>query len=70
MATSSIKNDIQITDKKEAEELVEAMERAEKESKNMDYGEQLRKKDLSLFVEALITMDAAMFGRDVWKEKE
>lgn len=30
MATSSIKNDIQITDKKEAEELVEAMEKSEK----------------------------------------
>ena len=70
MATSSIGHDIQITDKKEAEELVEAMERAEKESKNVDYREQLRKKDLSLFVEALITMEAAMFGRDVWKEKE
>ena len=70
MATSSIKNDIQITDKKEAEEMVSAMERAEKESKNMDYDERLMKKDLSLFVEALITMEAAMFGRDVWKEKE
>ena len=30
MATSSIGHDIQITDKKEAEELVEEMERAEK----------------------------------------
>jgi len=30
MATSSIGHDIQITDKKEAEELVEAMEKAEK----------------------------------------
>ena len=70
MATSSIGHDIHITDKKEAKELVESMERAEKESKNMDYDERLMKKDLSLFVEALITMEAAMFGRDVWKEKE
>ena len=69
MATSSIGHDIHITDKKEAKELVEAMERAEKESKNMDYDERLMKKDLSLFVEALITMDAAMFGKGVWKEK-
>ena len=30
MATSSIGHDIQITDKKEAEEMVEAMEKAEK----------------------------------------
>ena len=30
MATSSIGHDIRITDKKEAEELVEAMEKAEK----------------------------------------
>jgi len=30
MATSSIGHDIRITDKKEAEEVVEAMERAEK----------------------------------------
>ena len=42
MATSSIGRDIQITDKKEAEELVEAMERAEKESKNMDYRERAK----------------------------
>ena len=53
-----------------SESITTGIKRAEKESKNMDYDERLMKKDLSLFVEALITMEAAMFGRDVWKEKE
>ena len=36
MATSSIGRDIQITDKKEAEEMVEAMERAEKKARALE----------------------------------